>query len=146
MARVIEFEFGLRAIADLVGGTVQVGLDTVTVVGPQVKAGKLKMIAAGTRVRLPAFPDAPTIAESGYAGFEAVAWVGLTAPAGTPRDWRERVSSEMGKALRDAAFVERLNTIGGVARPMGGDEFGAYLRSEQKRWKYVVERSGVKAD
>jgi tripartite-type tricarboxylate transporter receptor subunit TctC len=97
-------------------------------------------------VRLPAFPDAPTIAESGYAGFEAVAWVGLTAPAGTPRDWRERVSSEMGKALRDAAFVKRLNTIGGVARPMGVDEFGAHLRSEQKRWKDVVERSGVKAD
>ena len=142
----VPYQGSPRAVADLVGGTVQAGLDTVTVLAPQIKAGRLKLIAVGSRERLPAFPDSPTIAESGNAGFEAVAWVALTAPAGTPRELRERVNTEVNKALRDAAFVEKLTSIGAVVRGGSVDDLSGFLRSEQRRWKEVVERTGVRAD
>ena len=142
----VPYQGSPRAVADLVAGTVQVGLDTVTVLAPQVRAGKLKLIAAGTKTRLPAFPDTPTIAESGFAGFEAVAWVALTAPAGTPRDMRERVNAEVNQALRDPAFAEKLTAIGAVTRGGSIDDLAAFLRGEQRRWKEIVERSGVKVE
>jgi len=142
----VPYQGSPRAVADLVAGTVQAGLDTVTVLAPQVRAGKLKMIAVGSRARLAAFPDAPTIAESGYAGFEAVAWLALTAPTGTPRELRERVNAEVNKALRDISFTEKLVAIGAVTRGGSIDDLTAFLRSEQRRWKEMVERSGIKAE
>ena len=142
----VPYQGSPRAVADLVAGTVQVGLDTITVLAPQVRAGKLKLIAAGAKARLAAFPDAPTVAESGYAGFEAVAWVALTAPAGTARDLRERVNAEVNKALRDPAFAEKLTAIGAVTRGGSIDDLAAFMRGEQRRWKEIVERSGVTAE
>ena len=134
------------AMIDLIAGTVQVGLDTVTVTQPHVRAGKLRLLAVGTRERLPAFPDVPTIAESGYPGFEAVAWIALAAPKGTPRAWRDRVNADVDAALRDPAFAEKLRAIG--AQPRGGpvDAFGTFLAAEQQRWKGVVERTGARAE
>ncbi|MFM1987130.1 MAG: hypothetical protein RJA99_87 [Pseudomonadota bacterium] len=135
-----------QAMVDLVAGTVKVGLDTVTVTAPYVKSGRLRMIAVGTRERLPEFPQVPTIAESGFPGFEAVAWIALSAPKGTPRDLRERLSVEVGRALREPGFAATLRAIGAVPRPMGVDELGAFIAAEQPRWKAIVERSGAKVD
>lgn len=135
-----------RAVADLIAGTVQVGLDTITVLAPHIKAGKLKLLAVGSKARLPAFPDTPTIAESGYADFEAVAWLALTAPGGTPRDLRERINAEINKALRESTFADKLTTIGARLRGGSADDLAAFMRSEQRRWKEMVERSGIKAD
>jgi tripartite-type tricarboxylate transporter receptor subunit TctC len=142
----VPYQGSPRAMVDLIGGNVQVGLDTVTVIQPYVKSGRLRLIAAGTQKRLPAFPDTPTIAESGFPGFEAVAWVALAAPAGTPRDIRERISAETMKAVRSPDFAERLAAIGAVPRPGTPDEFGAFLRAESPRWRDIVARSGAKAD
>ena len=142
----VPYQGSPRAVADLVGGTVQAGLDTVTVLAPQIRAGKLKLLAVGSRARLPAFPESPTIAESGNAGFEAVAWVALTAPAGTPSELRERINAEVNKALRDSAFVDKLTSIGAVVRGGSVDDLTGFLRGEQRRWKEVVERTGVRAE
>lgn len=134
------------AMLDLIAGTVQMGLDTVTVTQPHVKADRLRLIAAGTRERLPAFPDTPTIAESGYPGFEAVAWIALAAPKGTPRALRDRINAEVGKALADPEFAGRMRAIGAQPRPATVDDFGSFLAAEQTRWKALVQRSGVKVD
>jgi tripartite-type tricarboxylate transporter receptor subunit TctC len=134
------------AMLDLIAGTVQVGLDTVTVTQPHVRAERLRLIAAGTRERLPAFPDTPTIAESGYPGFEAVAWIALSAPKGTPRALRDRINAEVGRALADPEFTGRMRAIGAQPRPSTVDGFGSFLAAEQARWKTLVERSGVKVD
>lgn len=142
----VPYQGSPRAMVDLVGGTVQVGLDTVTVTAPQVKAGKLRLIAAGTQKRLPAFPDTPTIAESGFPGFEAVAWVALAAPAGTPREIRDRINAETVKAIRSPDFAERMAAVGAVPRPSTPDELGAFLRAESPRWREIVTKSGAKAD
>lgn len=142
----VPYQGSPRAIGDLVGGVVQVGLDTATVTLPQVKAGKLKLIASGARRRFAEFPDKPTLAESGYPGFEAVAWIALAAPAGTPRDWRERVNAEVQKALAEPEFIAKLTGMGALPRGGGVEDFGAFLKAEQQRWRGVVERSGVKLD
>lgn len=142
----VPYQGSPKAMIDLIGGNVQVGLDTVTVLAPHVRSGKLKLLAVGTRNRLAAYPEAPTIAESGFPGFEAVAWIAMSAPAGTPLALRERINAEVNKALREPEFAQRLLAIG--AQPRGGsiDELGAIFRSEQQRWKALVERTGVKAD
>lgn len=140
----VPYQGSPKAMIDLVGGSVQVGLDTATVTLPLVKAGKLKLIAAGSRTRLAEFPDTPTIAESGYPGFEAVAWIALSAPAGTPLAWRQRVNGEVDKALRSSAFADRLRVIGAVPRPMSIDELEATFHREQTRWKEIVERTGIR--
>ena len=142
----VPYQGSPRAMVDLMAGSVQVGLDTVTVLQPQVKAGKLRLIAAGTRSRLAAFPDLPTIAESGYPDFEAVAWIALAAPAGTPLALRERINAEVNKALRDPEFSAKMIAIGALPRGGSVEEFGGFLRAEQQRWKTLVERSGVKVD
>lgn len=142
----VPYQGSPRAMVDLIAGNVQVGLDTVTVIQPYVKSGRLRLIAAGTLKRLPAFPDTPTIAESGFPGFEAVAWVALAAPAGTPREIRERISAEAMKAVRSPELSEKLAAIGAVPRPSTPEEFGALLRSENPRWRDIVARSGAKAD
>ncbi|MEO5883855.1 MAG: tripartite tricarboxylate transporter substrate binding protein [Caldimonas sp.] len=142
----VPYQGSPRAMVDLMAGNVQVGLDTTTVTLPQVKAGKLRLIAVGSQARLPAFPDMPTIAESGFPGFEAVAWIGLTAPAGTPRDLRERMHAEVDKALRAPDFADKMRFIGAIPRPMTMDEFAGFLRSEQKRWKEIVEQTGVRIE
>lgn len=142
----VPYQGSPRAIGDLVAGVVQVGLDTATVTLPQVKAGKLKLIASGAGRRLADFPDRPTLAESGFPGFEAVAWIALTAPAGTPRDWRERINAEVQKALAEPEFAARMTGMGALPRGGSVEDFGGFLRSEQQRWKGIVERSGVKLD
>ncbi|MBL8377717.1 MAG: tripartite tricarboxylate transporter substrate binding protein [Burkholderiales bacterium] len=142
----VPYQGSPRAIGDLVAGVVQVGLDTATVTLPQVKAGKLKLIASGARRRLADFPDRPTLAESGFPGFEAVAWIALAAPAGTPREWRERINAEVQKALADPEFAARMNGMGALPRGGSVEDFAGFLKSEQQRWKGVVERSGVKLD
>jgi tripartite-type tricarboxylate transporter receptor subunit TctC len=135
-----------RAMTDLAGGAVQVGLDTVAVTQPLVAGGKLRLLATGTRARLATFPDTPTIAELGYPGFEAVAWVALAGPAGLTRTTRDRMSTEVVKALRTPELAQRLVTMGAVPRPGSAEEMAAHLRAEDARWRRVVAESGAKVD
>jgi tripartite-type tricarboxylate transporter receptor subunit TctC len=142
----VPYPGSARAVNDLIAGTVQVGLDTVAVLQPQINAGKLRIIAAGTRTRLAAFPDTPTFDELGYPGFEAVAWVGVTAPAGTPLALREQLNAEIQKIVRSPDFTQRLLAMGSVPRPGSIDEMAALLKSEDARWQAIIARSGAKVD
>ena len=142
----VPYQGSPRAMNDLAGGAVQVGLDTATVMRPFVQAGKIRVIASGTQKRLAMFPDVPTFEEQGYPGFEAVAWIGLTAPAGTPLALRARINAEVNKALAEKTFADRLAGMGALPRPATVDEFGAFLRSEDQRWKGIVASSGTRVD
>jgi tripartite-type tricarboxylate transporter receptor subunit TctC len=133
-------------MTDLVAGNVQVGLDTLAVTLPLVQGGRLRMLAVGTSRRVPTLPDMPTIAESGFPGFEAVAWIGLSAPAGTPADWREKVNREVQAVLKSADFEQRLAALGSFPRPGSVADFGNLLKSEYARWNTVVQQSGAKVD
>ena len=142
----VPYQGSAKAMTDLVAGNVQVGLDTLAVTLPLVQGGKLRMLAVGTSRRVPTLPDMPTIAESGFPGFEAVAWIGLTAPAGTPAEWRERVNRDVQAIIRSPEFERKLAVLGSFPRPGSVGDFGNLLKSEYARWNTVVQQTGAKVD
>lgn len=135
-----------RAMMDLVGGTVNVGLDTITVTQPLIQSGKLRLLAVGTEKRLPAFAQVPTIAEQGFAGFNASAWLGMIYPAGTPKERVERTSAAIEKIIRDPEVEKKLVAIGAYPNYRNASEFRGFLRNEFERWGAIVKASGAKVD
>jgi tripartite-type tricarboxylate transporter receptor subunit TctC len=142
----VPYQGSAKAMTDLVGGQVQVGLDTLAVTSQLAESGKLRMLAVGTRERLPFLTAVPTIAELGYPGFEAVAWIALSAPAGTPLAWRQRINEAVQVALKSPEFQQKLRAMGAIPRPGGVEDFGSLLKTEHARWGKVVRDSGVKVD
>jgi tripartite-type tricarboxylate transporter receptor subunit TctC len=113
---------------------------------PQIEAGKLRPIAVTTGRRFPLLPDLPTIAESGYPDFEALAWNGVMVPAGTPKPIVARLNAEMNAILKQPDVVEKMhasgfNLIGGTP-----DDFGDLIRRERDTWAPVVRKLGLKVD
>jgi tripartite-type tricarboxylate transporter receptor subunit TctC len=113
---------------------------------PAVKAGRLKALAVSSLRRSPAVPELPTIAESGLPGFEVSNWLGVLAPAGTPRDIIAKLHQEIVKGLQQPDTREKLVSQG--FETMGGapEQFAAYMKSETAKWAKVVKASGAKAD
>jgi tripartite-type tricarboxylate transporter receptor subunit TctC len=110
----VPYQGSPKAMVDLIAGNVQVGLDTVTVVQPHVKAGRLRMIAVSTLDRLSFFPDAPTIAEQGFPGLEASAWLAVLLPAQTPADKVERLSDAVVKVVGLPEIQKKFLAVGAI--------------------------------
>ncbi|MFO1079621.1 MAG: tripartite tricarboxylate transporter substrate binding protein [Reyranellaceae bacterium] len=142
----VPYQGSAPAMLDLIEGRVQVGMDTVAAVLPYLKSGKLKALAACSAKRLAVLPDVPTIGEQGFPGFEAVAWIGLLAPAGTPPAFVREVNRAIGEALKSPDFAARLDSVGGLPRPDSPEQFAAYLKSEYAKWGELVRLSGAKVD
>jgi tripartite-type tricarboxylate transporter receptor subunit TctC len=134
------------AIRELLGGQTSLALGQTPAVLPHIQSGRLRAVAAASPKRLAILPDLPTIAESNLAGFEAVSWYALMAPAETPREIVARLSTEITRVVRLQEIRERLNSLG--AEPVGGtpDELAATMRSESSRWAKVIKTAGIKAD
>jgi tripartite-type tricarboxylate transporter receptor subunit TctC len=134
------------AIRELLGGQTSLALGQTPAVLPHIQSGRLRAVAAASPKRLAILPDLPTIAESNLAGFEAVSWYALMAPAETPRVIVARLSTEITRVVRLQDIRERLNSLG--AEPVGGtpDELAATMRSESSRWAKVIKTAGIKAD
>ena len=135
-----------QAVIDLLAGQVQVMFSGMSSVMPHIRAGKLRPLAVTGAQRSAATPEVPTIAESGYPGFEASAWYGVLAPAGTPKPVVARLNAEILRALKIPEVRERLENVG--FEIVGGtpEAFGAYMKSEIAKWARVVKASGVKAE
>jgi tripartite-type tricarboxylate transporter receptor subunit TctC len=135
-----------QAVIDLLAGQVQIMFSGMSSVMPHIKAGKLRPLAVTGAQRSPATPDVPTIAEAGYPGFEASAWYGVLAPAGTPKAIVARLNTEILRVLKIPEVKERLENVG--FELVGGtpDAFAAYIRSEIEKWARVVKASGIKAE
>jgi tripartite-type tricarboxylate transporter receptor subunit TctC len=133
-------------LTDLLGGQLQMTFNGVPPIAGQIKAGKLRPIAVGSAKRVPSLPDVPTIAESGYPGFETSQWYGILVPAGTPAPVIERLHREIVAALRNPDTTRRIVDDGGVAVGDTPQEFAAVIASEAKRWGEVVRAAGVKPD
>ena len=134
------------ALTDLLGGQIAAILTGLPPVLQHVKPGKLRILGVASRERLAAFPDIPTIAESGVPGFEATQWYGLLVPAATPKDVVAKIQRDTAAALRDPAVNERLASEG--AEPVGNtpEQFGAFIRSEIELWGKVIRATGMKAE
>lgn len=137
----IPYRGGGPAQQDLLGGQVDMMFLSAVLAQPHVRAGKLRALAQTGATRVPAYADVPTVAESGYPGFEVNSWVGLLAPAGTPRPVIDRLHDEIGRILAAPDFVTRLSEQG--LTPIGNTpaQFSAVLAAEQAKWRrLVVER------
>jgi tripartite-type tricarboxylate transporter receptor subunit TctC len=134
------------ALADLLTGQVQMLYSSIPSVLPQVKSGQLNALAVGSAKRLPSLPDIPTIAETGVPGYEAYSWVGIVAPAKTPKAILTRLNQEIVDILKQKDVAEKLNQQG--ALPVGDtpEQFGAYIKAEIDKWGAVVRAANIKAD
>lgn len=133
-------------LTDLLAGRTQASSAGLPALIPHIKSGKLRPIAVGTAQRLAQLPDVPTVAEMGYKDFETSQWYGILAPAGTPREVVIRLQEESLKALKSNAVTERFasdSAIGGGGPPA---EFAAFIAQQQRVWKEIVLRAGIKAD
>jgi tripartite-type tricarboxylate transporter receptor subunit TctC len=134
------------AVADTIGGQVQLVFGAVPVTLPHVKAGRLRALAVTTDKRIAAAPGLPTVAESGYPGYEVTNWHGLVGPKGVPRDIVERLNREIGEVVKGEEMKKNLAADG--LEPAGGSpaRFGEILKNEMVRWAKVVQQAGIKVD
>ncbi len=133
-------------LTDLLAGRTQVTAVGIPALLPHIKSGKLRAIAVGSAHRVAALPDVPTVAEMGYKGFETSQWYGILVPAGTPGDIVKRLQEESLKALKSTAVTERFTSDSAVGGGGPSSEFAAYIAQQQKVWKDIVLRAGIKPD
>ena len=134
------------AITDLMGGQIQVLFTGAPAVLGQIKNGQLRALAVSSPTRLAALPDVPTVAESGYIGFEADQWYGVVAPAGTPASVVAKLNAQINQALNSPDMKTRLQSEGAIATPATPEAFGRLIVRELARWKPVIQSGRVKAD
>ncbi|MGC3985863.1 MAG: tripartite tricarboxylate transporter substrate binding protein [Pseudorhodoferax sp.] len=142
----VPYRGGAQAITDTIGGQVPLVAVNALEALPHVRSGKLKVLAALSAARTGIFPDVPTIAESGYPGFEASVWYGLVAPAGTPPAVLAKLQAELQKALATREVRERMTSVGGEVTPGSSAQFAALVRSERERYQKLVNETGIKPD
>jgi len=133
-------------MADALGGNVPLVYTAVAGAYTHVKSGKLVPIAVSSRTRSPSLPDTPTFIESGVADFESSSWVGILAPAKTPRAVVDKLNAELNALLRSPEVVERLSTLGIVATPGTPEQFGEQMKADLVKYGEVVKAAGIKAD
>ncbi len=133
------------ALADLMGGQVDVMFDNLTSSIGLIRSGKLRALAVTTSTRYQELPDVPTVQET-VPGYEATAWFGIVAPAGTPREVVMRINGEVNRALAHADVKEKLAQQGALARSWTPEEFGSFIHNEVVKWAKVVKASGAKVE
>jgi tripartite-type tricarboxylate transporter receptor subunit TctC len=142
----VPYKGGSQAITDTLGGHIDLVAVNALEVLPHVRAGRLRVLAALSPSRSGLLPDVPTIAESGYPGFEASVWYGFIAPAATPRPIVERLHAEIQKALQTAEVRERLASAGGEVLPGSIAQFAALIDAERLRYQKLIRDAGIKPD
>jgi tripartite-type tricarboxylate transporter receptor subunit TctC len=142
----VPYKGSSPALADLVGGQIQLMFDSMPSAMPFIKSGKLRAIAVTTEKRAQALPELPTIAESGYPGFDIATWYGYWAPKGTPPAIVAKLSEAAAQALKKQNVIEQYAGMG--AEPVGSTpaEFKKYNETETVKWEAIVRQSGAKAN
>jgi len=128
---------------DLMSGIIKVSFVGTPIAIPHMKSGRLKALGVSTAKRSPEMPDVPTIAEAGVPGYEAIVWIGMLAPAGTPREIVARLNGEIGKLIRTDDVKRLLAPTGMEPDPDTPAQFGAYLKADYDKWGKVVRDSGA---
>ncbi len=142
----IPYKGSSPALTALVSGETHLMFGSLASTLPFVRNGRLRALAVTSAKRSAAIPEMPTIAESGYPGFEAITWHGLLAPAGTPPAIIERLNAEVVKILRAGDFKSWLLAQGADAAPSTPEEFGAFMKSELALYATLIKKSGMKPD
>ena len=142
----VPYKGGGQALTDVLGGNIPLVYTAIASAIPHVKSGKLLPIAVSSSKRASSMPDVATFIENGVADFEASSWVGLLAPAKTPRAIIARLNTELTAVLNDPEVKERLNGMGITASPGTAESFGAELSRDLAKYGPVVKAAGIKAE
>ena len=143
----VHYKGAAPALTDVIGGHIQMMIVSIGLVTQPWQAGQLKVLGFGSTARIAQFPDVPTIAESGLAGYEAASWYGLVAPHGTPREIVDKLSAETRRIFGDATFREKFlapNMIFSIAG--SPEEFAARIRTDYVKWGKVIRDGNVKVE
>ena len=142
----IPYKGGGPMLNDLLAGTIPMVFLNQDVALPHVRAGKLRAIAVSSKERNPLYPDVPTVAESGYKGFEATSWSGISVAKGTPQAIVDKLEAGMAQAMKTDAFKNRLTSVGFVVPPTGSKHYVPFLKSELDQWTRVIKAAGIKPE
>ena len=142
----VPYKGSSGARTDILGGQVHMMFDAITTMAPNVRAGKLKALGSSGKQRSTVLPDVPTVSEAGVPGYDAVIWLGIMAPAGTPKPIVDRLNAEITKATGAAELREAWAKQGAAAMTMSPDEFARFMREDIEKWARIVRISGAKPD
>ncbi|MCC7216628.1 MAG: tripartite tricarboxylate transporter substrate binding protein [Burkholderiales bacterium] len=142
----VPYKGGGPAIVDLVGGQVNMMFATPIEVSQHVQAGRLNVLGTTARKRLAAFPNVPTLDESGYPGFEVASFFGVLAPAGTPPEVVNRLAGDLAAVMDSPEVREKFAAQSAEGNVQGPDAFAKFLDAEREKWADIVKRSGAKVD
>ncbi len=142
----VPYKGSAPAVTALLAGEVQLASDTLTVLAPQARAGKLRALAITSRERSPLLPDVPTVAEAGFPQVESTSWFGLVLPAGTPQPIIDRLSAELAAISRQPALRQRLADLGLETLHSSPAQFAALIRADHAKWGAVIQRAGIRPD
>lgn len=141
----IPYRGGAPAMLALISGDAQFAVLSTQLSSPQVAAGKVRALASGGRVRDAHFPNVPTLAEAGFPGLEALQWVGMLAPAKTPKDIIAKLNAALQKTLARPDVISRFTAQGVTAASSSPEEFQTLIETEVKQWTEVAQKSGTPA-
>jgi len=142
----VPYKGAAPALADLLGGQVQVMFSTMPPALPHVAAGRLRALAVASLKRSPAAPELPTVDEAALPGFEATTWHGVMVPAGTPEALVVKLNRDIVAVLRTPDVIERLSSQGAETIGSTPQAFAAYIKTETAKWAKVIRESGTKAE
>ncbi len=142
----IPYKGSAPALTDMIGGQLQVMFDAYASSGPFIKDGRVRLLAVTTAQRSKSLPDTPTVSESGLPGYEAMPWLGLVAPAGTPAQIVNKLYAELHEVLQEPAVQERFRSLGLDIIGSKPEEFSAFLKKDIVKWAQVIKDSGAKVD
>lgn len=142
----INYKGDAQALADVMGGHIQALMATVLAAAPLVDSGRVKCIAVTTPSRLAAYPQIPTVAESGVHGFEAISWGGILAPAATPEKIIQKLNQEIVGILKDPRTIEKFRSVGAQPVSSSPDEFKTYIESETRKWGRIIQVAKISVD
>ena len=142
----IPYKGGAPMMADLMGGQIQMAIETSPSAAPQVRAGKVRALAVTTTTRSPAYPGVPTLEEAGVKGYDVTTWYAIMVPHGTPAAIETRLNSEILKAVKLPEVQKNFADQGVTAGDMTQAQLAAFIKTETVKWGKVVKDSGASAD
>ena len=142
----IPYKGAAQGITDVISGQVHLYVSSIPTLIGQIKNNKLRPIAVTSDMRVDDLPQVPTIAESGFKGFNAVTWFGVLGPANLPKEIVAKLNADIGKALKDSALQKKLGDQGADVLPSTPEAFAKLIQEDMVRWGRVVKESGAKVD
>ena len=139
----VPYRGGGPAVADLLGGTVQLSFMTVLEAMGHIKGGKLRALAVTSSQRVSALPDVPTLAETVAPGFNSISWIGVLAPAGTPGPIVDKIAADLREVMDNPEVKARVVDLGGIPRSTTPTEFAQMIETDRKRYAKIIKERGI---